>query len=113
MIWRTKKSHSSSVKADTPDLIMMEILPEGRIVQASQGQTILEALLENRIEIDHTCGGMGTCGTCRIFVQRGLEKFDPRNDIEEEIAVDRDFAENERLSCQNRAQSGLILKKPY
>lgn len=93
--------------------ITMEILPEGIIVQASQDQTILDCLLENKIEINHTCGGMGTCGTCRIFVQKGLEKLEPRNDIEEEIAIDREFAENERLSCQNLAMPGLVLKKPY
>jgi 2Fe-2S ferredoxin len=91
----------------------MEILPEEKIVQASQEQTILEALLENKIEIDHTCGGMGTCGTCRIFVQKGLEKFELRNEIESEIAADRGFTENERLSCQNLVKDGLVLRKPY
>jgi ferredoxin, 2Fe-2S len=97
---------------DTKSHISLKILPEGRIVQASQTQTILEALQEAEIPMDSSCGGMGTCGTCRLFIEEGLEKLSPRNDPETEIAVDRNFANNERLSCQNFVKDGLVLRKP-
>lgn len=113
MVWRAKKSDSSGKAKDSKNSISMEILPDEKVILASHGQTILDALLENDIEIDHTCGGMGTCGTCRIFVQQGLEQFEARNEIEQDIAEDRQFTENERLSCQNLAKAGLVLKKPY
>jgi len=112
MVWRAKKSESLGSHSDQVNSISIEILPEQKIVQASQGQTILDALLENEIEIDHSCGGMGSCGTCRIFVQKGLEQFEARNEVEQEIADDRQFSENERLSCQNLVKPGLVLKKP-
>jgi 2Fe-2S ferredoxin len=113
MIWRTKKSGYPQGQENAEAPILLEILPDQKIVQASQGQSILETLLENHIEIDHSCGGMGSCGTCRVFVQAGLEQFSPRNELEQAIAEDRGFAENERLSCQNLVKPGLVIRKPY
>jgi ferredoxin len=97
---------------DPKSHISLTVLPENIVVQASQGSTILEALLKAEIEIDHSCGGMGTCGTCRIFVEKGLEKFAPPEEAEQEIISDRQFKKNERLSCQNRVCDGLVLRKP-
>lgn len=97
---------------DPRNKLSFRVLPEDIEVQASQKQTILEALLEAHIEIDHSCGGMGSCGTCRVFVIKGLELLGPRNELEKEIAEDRNFSVEERLSCQNLVVMGLLLKKP-
>jgi 2Fe-2S ferredoxin len=67
---------------------------------AVRGETILEAASKNGVEIDHSCGGNGTCATCRIFVQKGIDLLEPANEIELEMAKDRGFALNERLACQ-------------
>lgn len=71
---------------------------------------ILECLLQSEIDIDHSCGGNGTCGTCRIFIQSGSEKLEPRNEIESEMAEDRKFFPNERLSCQTLPVEGLVIE---
>jgi 2Fe-2S ferredoxin len=97
---------------DSKRPISFSILPENVIVHASQKQTILEALIEAEIDIDHSCGGMATCGTCRVFVDQGLETFEVRNELELEISRDRNFAKNERLACQNLVKAGLVLRKP-
>ena len=88
------------------------MLPQGATVYASHGQTILEAILAADIEIDHTCGGMGTCGTCRVFVDKGIESFREPEEIESEIRNQRGFGPNERLCCQNLAADGLVLRIP-
>lgn len=103
----------SKRKSNSNPPIQMVVLPEELDVSASQNQTILDALLAAEVEIDHSCGGMGSCGTCRVFVEAGLELLGPRGEIEEEIARDRQFEANERLCCQNLAQSGLRIRKPY
>jgi 2Fe-2S ferredoxin len=86
--------------------------PGNRVVRASQEETLLEAALREKIELPHSCGGHGTCGTCRVFVLEGLEKLSPRNEIEAEFADERGFQSNERLCCQNYPVSGLVLKIP-
>ncbi|MFS4458856.1 2Fe-2S iron-sulfur cluster-binding protein [Bdellovibrio sp. HCB2-146] len=91
----------------------MTFLPDEEIVEVShEGATVLEAALAAGVELNHTCGGFGTCGTCRVWVVSGLEKIGPRNEIEQEMADDRKFAPEERLACQISAFAGLVVRKP-
>ncbi len=63
-------------------------------------KSFLVNCLKNAIDIDHTCEGMASCGTCRIVVTDGLENLPPRSIPEEEMAIDRNFSPQERLACQ-------------
>lgn len=85
------------------------ILPENKNVEASHGQSILDSLLAHKIKIHHSCGGVGTCGTCLVTVKSGGEGLPSRDFLEFEMAVDRGFLPNERLACQTIAQEGLVI----
>ncbi len=85
---------------------------EDKIVQASQGTSTLEALVAAGFPIDHSCGGFGTCGTCRVIVTQNLKALAPRNEIESEMAMDRSFLPQERLCCQMTPIEGLVLYRP-
>ncbi len=69
-------------------------------LQSGPGKTVLEIAVENSVDISHSCGGMGSCGTCcvRLAVLGGVNPV--RNEIEQEMATDRGFEAEERLSCQ-------------
>lgn len=69
-------------------------------VEFRDGDTLLEALVRAELPINHSCGGNGSCGTCRVRVLRGLSELHSMNDIESEMAADRGFAPDERLACQ-------------
>lgn len=84
---------------------------DGKNVEASHGQTVLEAVLAAKIDLHHSCGGFGSCTTCRIFVHEP-EQLPPRNDIEQEAANERGFAAEERLACQLICMNGLKIKSP-
>lgn len=62
--------------------------------------SILEMAVENSVEIHHSCGGMGSCGTCRIRLAVIRGSAPERSEIENEMAQDRRFEADERLSCQ-------------
>ena len=81
----------------------------GRSIKATHGDTILEACLKNHFDIDHSCGGMGSCGTCRVIVIEGVNQLEVPNEIESELSNDRQFEPNERLACQNQCVAGLVL----
>lgn len=74
--------------------------------------TVLELALENKIDISTSCGGMGTCGACRIELLDSQATCDPRNEIEEEMAEMRQFKTNERLACQINACDGMRILVP-
>ncbi len=74
--------------------------------------SLLANLIENQIEIDHSCGGNGTCGTCRVQVVQGLENFSEVDDLEAEMRSERNFEVNERLSCQSYLKGPAKIRIP-
>lgn len=75
-------------------------------------ESVLAVALRNGVEIPHSCGGMGSCTTCRVFVEKSGEELPERNELELDIASMREFADNERLSCQLPPLAGLVVRIP-
>ncbi len=74
--------------------------------------TILEAVIAQNMPLDHSCGGMGSCGTCRIIIESDVSNLPERTDLEREMAEDRQFADKERLACQLLAVAGIKFRRP-
>ena len=72
--------------------------------------SLLHFAWRNKIKIPSSCGGGGSCGTCRVFVRSALEKIESRNEIEQSMANDRQFSSEERLSCQISPVDGLVVE---
>lgn len=77
-------------------------------VQASCQVTLLTTFKKAKLNIDHVCDGHASCGTCKFRLLDG--KVTPRTDLEQQMFDDRGMDENERLSCQTKPQSNLIIK---
>jgi 2Fe-2S ferredoxin len=75
------------------------------------GQSILEAALENNIELHHNCGMVCACSTCHLYVEKGEDLLPELTDREEDF-IDRAVNPriNSRLGCQCILEegSGLI-----
>ena len=65
-----------------------------------EGDNLLDTLNANKVGISQSCGGNGSCTTCRVFILKGLDNCGQRSEIEAERAAEREFAVNERLACQ-------------
>jgi len=61
------------------------------------GFSILEAALENNIELHHNCGMVCACSTCHIYLEKGEEHVPELSDKEEDF-IDR--ARNPRLTSR-------------
>ena len=74
-----------------------------RTVEASNGESVMEAAIKNSIPgIDAECGGACACATCHVYVDEAfMDKVGMPEDMEQSML---DFAENvketSRLSCQ-------------
>ncbi|MCF8127670.1 MAG: adenylate/guanylate cyclase domain-containing protein [Deltaproteobacteria bacterium] len=93
---------------------MLEIFSQtdGQTIQASQDDTILEALQKANIEQITACGGNARCTTCRIHIMEGLSNCRPRNEKEALLAEKMGFPENIRLACQTRIRGNIMIKRP-
>ena len=70
-------------------------------------KTVLEKLIEDKVEIDHICEGNASCGTCRILIKGECSDLPPRGREERKLSSSRKFQENERLACQLRINKKL------
>jgi len=68
-----------------------------------EGESILEAALDNEINLNHNCGGVCGCSTCQVYVEVGEDILPEMSDSEEDF-VDkaRNPRFNSRLACQCR-----------
>ncbi|MBX3020601.1 MAG: (2Fe-2S)-binding protein [Bdellovibrionales bacterium] len=90
----------------------IHFLPADKSCVIKKEASVLEVALRNEIDIPHSCGGMGSCTTCRVIVVQSDGPLPERNELEMDIATMRDFAPEERLSCQLPALPGLVVRVP-
>ena len=78
-----------------------ECAPEGALIEAAPGTSICDALLAQRVEIEHACGKVGACTTCHVLVREGFASLNAASDAEEDM-LDRAWGveAQSRLSCQ-------------
>jgi len=76
------------------------------------GESLLKLARRNNLPIGHSCGGNGTCGTCRVVIKSPLSHLPARNEVEAEMARDRGFDSCERLACQMPCIDGLEVEIP-
>jgi ferredoxin, 2Fe-2S len=71
------------------------------------GDSLLEVLLDNNIELHHNCGAVCACSTCHLYVNSGEEFVEELSDKEEDF-IDRAVNPriNSRLGCQCVLQEG-------
>lgn len=87
-------------------------LPANILCPVGSEGSVLEVALKKGVDIPHSCGAMGSCTTCRIFIESSGEPIPPRNELELDIAEMRAFADNERLSCQLPPLKDLVVRIP-
>jgi 2Fe-2S ferredoxin len=104
---KNKQSNSEALKVN-----VIEFLNPSRRCEFKGSPSILEVAISHDVGLNHSCGGMGSCTTCRVFIKKGIEKVGQRNEVEKEHAQMRGFVTNERLACQTLAVEGLIIEIP-
>ena len=50
-----------------------DLCPDGVVVEAETGETILDAALRSGIEIEHACEKSCACTTCHCIVREGFD----------------------------------------
>ena len=65
------------------------------------GDSLLEVVLDNGIELHHNCGAVCACSTCHLYIDKGDEFLAELSDKEEDF-IDRAVTPriNSRLGCQ-------------
>ncbi len=82
---------------------------ESKVMHVSAGNTLLNALADEKIFIPSACGGKGSCGVCKVHVLEGGGAMLPT----ELNFINRGEArEGCRLSCQVKVKQDLKIEIP-
>ena len=79
------------------------LCPEGIEIEAEDGKSICQTLLDHGIEIEHACELSCACTTCHVIVREGYDSLEPPTDKEDDL-LDKAWGleMTSRLSCQLR-----------
>ncbi len=80
--------------------------------QFQAGANLLEFLNAQNVGINQSCGGFGTCTTCRVLIEQTNSPIHDKNEIENERSIERNFERNERLACQIEIEDHLTITIP-
>ncbi|UGA55362.1 ISC system 2Fe-2S type ferredoxin [Vibrio sp. VB16] len=91
-----------------------DLCPEGAVLEAKSGETVLDVALKNGIGIEHACEKSCSCTTCHIVVREGFDSLTESDEIEDDMLDKAWGLEPEsRLGCQAIvANEDLVVEIP-
>jgi len=88
---------------------VVTILPQEDRLEIEEGENLFRFLVRHGYSIPSSCGGMGTCGKCRVLIHKGLK---PPTESEEVHLSRAELDQGWRLSCQQRLNCDVVLEVP-
>ena len=100
-----------------PKIIVLphdELCPEGAVLEANEGETVLDVALKHGIAIEHACEKSCACTTCHIVIREGFDSLEESDELEDDMLDKAWGLEPEsRLGCQARmAKQDLVVEIP-
>ena len=83
--------------------------PQGRICHVIEGTKLIEAVTRTGYNVCMPCGGIGTCGKCRIQILKGAAK---PNGAEKEVFTNEELERGWRLACQTIVEQNMVAQIP-
>ena len=87
-----------------PQIIFLpneDLCPEGAVVQAEKGESLLDVALKNDIHVEHACEKVCACTTCHMIVREGFDSIEESDELEDDMLYKAWGLEPEsRLGCQ-------------
>ncbi len=80
---------------------MPKVTFDNKEVEAADGSTLLDAALDNDVDLDHNCGGNCACSTCHIIIEEGMDNLSEMTEDEEDMLdTATGLSLTSRLACQ-------------
>ncbi|MAI06543.1 MAG: ferredoxin [Alphaproteobacteria bacterium TMED87] len=99
-----------------PKIYVTDRNGEKHDLDADAGDSLMEVIRDNDLDIEAICGGCCSCATCHVYIdQEWRDRINEMSDEEIELLEDEQYyVESEsRLSCQifiDDKLDGLVLK---
>lgn len=87
--------------------ITVRFLPSGKTVAAHVGDNLLQVAMDAGVHINASCGGSGTCGRCRVIVQKGELGHDASA-----LLSESEYQDGIRLACRSTLTGDVTIEIP-
>lgn len=100
-----------------PQIIFLpneDLCPDGAVVEAEKGESVLDVALKNHIHVEHACEKVCACTTCHMIIREGFDSL-PESDELEDDQLDKAWGlePESRLGCQAIIQDeDLVVELP-
>ena len=81
--------------------------PDNVDIVVEQGENLLQAAIAAGVHIYASCGGNGTCGTCKVLIEKGEVESNKTEKVSEE-----EYKQGVRQACQSRVITDLTVYVP-
>lgn len=91
-----------------------DLCPQGIAFEGRQGRTLLDALLDQGIAVEHACEKVCACATCHVHLRAGAEQVNPASEQEEDqLGAAWGLDAQSRLACCVRLGAApLVVELP-
>jgi uncharacterized 2Fe-2S/4Fe-4S cluster protein (DUF4445 family) len=90
-----------------PKKYLIKFIPSGKSIKVPQNYNLKQAILDSGVYIDSSCGGVGTCGKCKVCIKEGKVST-KRSKFISPKQKEAGYV----LSCQSRIRSDLLVEIP-
>ena len=87
-------------------------LPANVTIDAAEGQNLRDAAIAANVNVPSTCGGVASCGLCKVKITAGAEHLNAMTPDEIGKLGNVFFITKERLSCQAVATGDVTCEVP-
>jgi uncharacterized 2Fe-2S/4Fe-4S cluster protein (DUF4445 family) len=93
-------------------LLPLKILfnPLGKVVEAENGENLLDVMRREGVRIEALCGGKGECGKCRVILEEG--KIEKKSLLPDKFLHPMELEEGYHLACMVTLQSDCVFTIP-
>ncbi|MEE8318866.1 MAG: 2Fe-2S iron-sulfur cluster-binding protein, partial [Dehalococcoidales bacterium] len=81
--------------------------PDNVYIVVEQGENLLQAAISAGVRVYASCGGAGTCGTCKVKIESGEVET-----TRTEKLSDEEYRQGIRQACQSRVMTNLSVYVP-
>ena len=94
-------------KAAPKKKVKVHFNPDNVDIAVAPGENLLQAAIAAGVHIYASCGGAGTCGTCKVLIEKGQVETTRTEKLSEE-----EFQQGLRQACQSRVLTDLTVYVP-
>ena len=87
--------------------IKVHFSPDNVDIIVNEGENLLQVAISAGIHINASCGGNGTCGTCKVLIEKGQVKTGRTPKLSEE-----EYEQGLRQACQSQVITDLSVYIP-